>query len=35
MTSIRAVENGRYLVRVASSGVSQIIDPLGNELTRI
>jgi apolipoprotein N-acyltransferase len=29
MSSMRAVENGRYLIRAASSGTSQIITPAG------
>jgi len=29
MTSMRAVENGRYIVRVATSGISQVVDPFG------
>ena len=29
MTSMRAVENGRYIARATTSGISQIIDPSG------
>ncbi len=35
MTSMRAVENNRYIVRSASSGISQIIDPNGRTTLEI
>ena len=35
MTSMRAVENGRFIARATTSGVSQIIDPKGRELQSI
>ncbi|MFH0894996.1 MAG: nitrilase-related carbon-nitrogen hydrolase [Bacteroidota bacterium] len=35
MTSMRAVENGRFIARAASSGISQIIDPNGKLLFSI
>jgi apolipoprotein N-acyltransferase len=35
MTSMRAVENGRYIARATTSGISQIIDPKGRVLRSI
>ncbi|MEW6607655.1 MAG: nitrilase-related carbon-nitrogen hydrolase [bacterium] len=35
MTVFRAIENRRFVVRVASSGISQIIDPYGNVLNSL
>ena len=35
MTSMRAVENGRFVARTATSGISQIIDPNGRILQKI
>jgi apolipoprotein N-acyltransferase len=35
MASMRAVENGRYLTRAASSGISMIIDPHGRRSDEI
>jgi apolipoprotein N-acyltransferase len=34
MARFRAVENHRYLVRAANTGISAIIDPFGRELAR-
>jgi apolipoprotein N-acyltransferase len=31
---VRAVENRRYLVRVANSGITAIVDPYGRIVTR-
>jgi apolipoprotein N-acyltransferase len=35
MTSMRAVENGRYIARATTSGISQIVDPKGRVLQSI
>ena len=35
MTSMRAVENGRFIARTTTSGISQIIDPNGRILEKI
>jgi apolipoprotein N-acyltransferase len=35
MTSMRAVENGRYIARATTSGVSQIVDPNGRVIDSI
>ena len=34
MASLRAIEEGRYLVRAANTGISGIVDPYGRVLTR-
>jgi apolipoprotein N-acyltransferase len=34
MTVFRAVENGRYLVRAANTGITAVIDPRGRVLSR-
>ena len=34
MARFRAVENHRFLVRAANTGISAIIDPFGRELAR-
>jgi apolipoprotein N-acyltransferase len=34
MASLRAIEQGRYLVRAANTGISGIVDPYGRVLAR-
>jgi apolipoprotein N-acyltransferase len=34
MTAFRAVENGRYLVRAANTGITAVVDPRGRVLER-
>ena len=34
MTALRAVENGRYLVRAANTGITAVVDPRGRVLER-
>jgi len=34
VAQLRAVENGRYVIRAMKTGISAIIDPLGHERTR-
>jgi apolipoprotein N-acyltransferase len=34
MAAFRAVENGRYLVRAANTGITAVIDPWGRILAR-
>jgi len=34
MASFRAVENGKYLVRAANTGISAVVDPRGRVLER-
>lgn len=32
---LRAIENGRYVVRAANTGISSVIDPMGNVISRL